>query len=411
MNAKATPTDEDIIRLEREIDSLSRRIENFNQQSTENIKESLLSDMQLYGRFHIEFLTTNNRGNAYLNLGGDNGKDKFDNVRITNSRFGLKRKLSNKNDFVFVVKVVDGSLKIKEMYITYKMLPKLAFNFGHMDTVLTMEAEDFNNYVPFSSVSRYYTTGNLFNYTKGPGIRVSYLDDNYGIYSGVFGNSYNDDLKDINKVTFNFRTFYNPYKRSDNVVHIAASYVGNYMDYNRTTRVPTDDKNLLYDLKKFESVGGEFALNFGWFNFQSEYMRGFATPASTNYKKTSDLSSYYTQLTFMLTGETTKYRNGCFTGINVASPVNEGGLGAFEFALRFAKTDLEDKRSNIVFDYGKYDEYSVAFSWYPTNFFKTTIHYSWIEEEFKDSFALLANGNKKNNKYGVLSFKNKVFFF
>lgn len=186
-------------------------------------------------------------------------------------------------------------------------------------------------------------------------------------------------------------------------------YLNVASSYNKTPSI-VDGNNWNYDLKNLQIIGAEFAINYNWFNFQSEYVLGYAKPADIDYKKTFDLSNYYLQITLFLTGESLKYDGGSFYGLDVKNPLSKGGFGAFELAFKFAGTDLQDSKSDKIFDYGKYDDYSVVFSWYPEDYFKTTIQYSYIKENFKENNLVQTNNGKEKNNYGVIALKNKVFF-
>ena len=154
----------------------------------------------------------------------------------------------------------------------------------------------------------------------------------------------------------------------------------------------------------------EFAANHNWFNFQTEYMKGYITPSSKLYQERFNISNYYARVGFMLTGETIEYRHGSFGNVKVANPINEGGFGAFELSFRFANTDLQDIKSNKMFDYGKYEEYSASLSWIPMDFVKIVLQYSKIEEKFINPFAITVNNKDKNNDYNVVALKGKIFF-
>lgn len=113
-----------------------------------------------------------------------------------------------------------------------------------------------------------------------------------------------------------------------------------------------------------------------------------------------------------MTGESLKYSEGSFERFKVANPLFTGGYGhgAYELSLRFARTDLQDRKSGSVFDYGKYKESSIALNWMPNDFVKTIFQYSRINESYIDKLVILANNNKKNSGYNLFSFKTKIFF-
>ena len=280
-----------------------------------------------------------------------------------------------------------------------------------------MEDENSSTGNPFIDESRYYTTGSLF-FTKGVGIKLKYNDTYGGITAGVYGNSYTDNISENNKFTFNARGYVNPYKNDNNLIHLGASHIHTIVDDSHNPHKTPDrdlasfvtNQNLKYDLKQVESTAFEFATNYNQFNLQSEYMSGKITPASKLVQKDFKISNFYIKTGIVLTGETIEYKNGSFGNIKVSNPISEGGFGAFELAFKFAETDLNNTRSNILFDYGEYKESAVALNWMPMDFVRVSLQYSRVEEEFENPFAIVVNNNNKENKYNVFAIKGKIFF-
>lgn len=413
-NVLANSTDQDIIRLQKEINNLNQKLDDINAKKIDDIKKSILDDIKFNGRLHIEFLDSNNKGNAYGLLNGNIAKTRYNNMQVISLKFGGKKKLSDKSNFVFKVKSTRQYIRFEEVYLDYKILSNLTIDFGQIAIPLSLECENSSNGNSLSRVSRYYTVGNLF-FDNGIGLKLKFINNNFGIYSGVYGNAYTDNITDTNRFTFNFRTYYNPYRYENNVIHLGANYFNNVIEHLYGGKIPdASNKNLTYDLKHIENYNVEFAINYNWFKFQTEYSNGFITPSATKYKKRFNISNYYIQTGFMLTGETVEYNNGSFGTVKVNNSLSDGGFGAFEIALRFAKTNMQDIKSNITFDYGKYTEYSLAFNWIPVDFVKIILEYIRVEENFlpktKNSYVSLFNNNKLNNKYGVIILKGKIFF-
>lgn len=410
VNAK---TNSNIEQLQQEINALKKRIDNINSQDKYNeIKNHILNDIKFYGKLHLELLDSSNNGNTYGLLGGDVAEKRYINSQVTSLEFGGQKKLSEKSSFVFKIKSTQEYIKFTEVFLSYNIMPKLTIDFGQMSINLSLEDENSSNGESLISDTRYYSTGGLF-FTKGVGIKLKYEDTYGGFVSGVYGNSYTDKISETNRTTFNFRGYVNPYKEDNNVIHIGTSYFNSAVDNSKEyNKIPDPSKqNLLYTtLKQTESMAIEFAANYNWFNFQTEYMKGYVTPSSKQYQEKFNISNYYARVGFMLTGETIEYRHGSFGNVKVANPINEGGFGAFELSFRFANTDLQDIKSNKMFDYGKYEEYSASLSWIPMDFVKIVLQYSKIEEKFINPFAITANNNDKNNNYNVVVLKGKIFF-
>ncbi len=405
----AIPTDKDILRLEKDIANLKKELE-FSKNNI--VRESFLNNTEFFGKLHFEFLHSNNKGSNNYLLTGSNGVEDFDNVKVKNLKFGIKQQLSMESVFNFTLKWSNYGMKVDSIYLDYKLSPKITVSIGQIYIPLSMENEDSGNSYQLIDTTKYYNIGN-FLFDNGIGLKIKYINNNFGIFSGVYGNAYNDDIDRINKNIFSFKTYFNPYKEENDVIHVGANYLNGVTNHNKERKVPNksdNNLNLKYDFKQVEHINVDFALNFDWFNLQAEYTKSFLTPAAIDYKEKFGVSNYYIQTSFLLTGETIEYKEGAFGKVRVNNPIDIGGFGAFETAFRFAITDLQDRKSNKIFDYGKYKEFSIAFSWIPTDFLKTTLQYSRIKEHFIDDLTIFANDNKRNNGYDLFYLKCKLFF-
>lgn len=411
-NIYAISKDDDIRELENKIFIINRKLDDMK--AMDNMKILSSDNIKFNGKIYLEANKTNNKSDTYDILNGKRSGEKFDNIQLKSATFGFVKQLNQYSTFNFKLRTSFNSLKLDTAYLNFEWFPKLTVSLGQICIPLTLEGEDNSNGYSLIKPSRYYTTGNLFVY-NGLGAKIKYIGDGFGAFVGIYGNSFNDPIDSISKNIFSFRTYVNPYVYGDDVVHLGINYFNATSTYNKNRRVPGQQGNFLnlqYDLKQRENAGIEFAMNFGSFNFQSEYSRGFITPAAVNFKKKFDVYSYYAQLNFILTGETMEYSEGSFEKIKkVNNPTTEiGGFGAYELTFRFSRTDLQDRKSHIVFDYGKYNEYSVALNWMPVDFVKTILQYSRIEENYKDTYTVMSNKNRKNNDYNVFSLKTKIFF-
>lgn len=409
-NVKANMRNNDIENLQKEINILKQRIDNISSQETNNnFVSSIFSDIEFHGQLQLEVLDSTNDGNTYGLLGGNIAKKRYVNSQITTLRFGAKKKLSEKSNFVFKIKTTRENLQFADVYLDYKILPKLTIDLGQLSIPLSLEDENDSTGNPFIDESRYYTVGSLF-FSKGVGVKLKYNDTYGGITTGVYGNAYTDDISKENKFTFNVRGYVNPYKNDNNVVHLGVSHVHSIVDDTNVPHAIPQGNNLLYSLKEVESTAFEFATNYNQFNLQSEYVSGRITPASKLAQRDFRISNFYVKTGIVLTGETIEYGSGSFGNIKVSNPVSERGLGAVELAFKFAKTDLNNTQSNILFDYGEYKENAVALNWIPIDFVRVSLQYSRVEEEFENPTAIFINNNNKENKYNVFAIKGKIFF-
>jgi len=88
------------------------------------------------------------------------------------------------------------------------------------------------------------------------------------------------------------------------------------------------------------------------------------------------LSGYHITGSWAVTGETRAYRkrSGTFDPLPVARPINQGGWGAVELALRYSNTDLTDG----ILDGGEMDIWSLGVNWWLTRWGQFSMNYRHI---------------------------------
>lgn len=155
------------------------------------------------------------------------------------------------------------------------------------------------------------------------------------------------------------RTTYANIGQESDILHFGlalaqTSYDKNYINFE------TDAGSNLYDgsfiettIKDIENstrIGLELALVSGAFSFQGEYIAFLARKKQNTY----NLNGWYTQISWFATGESRQYRQSTatFTQIQPNNPVNNGGMGALELALRATRIDLSDYGNSNEDEYG-----------------------------------------------------------
>lgn len=90
-----------------------------------------------------------------------------------------------------------------------------------------------------------------------------------------------------------------------------------------------------------------------------------------------NFAGYFISASWVLTGEMRSYRkrSGLFNPFPVARPVNQGGWGAFEAAVRYSSVDLSDE----LVEGGKMDISSVGLNWWLTQIAQFSINYRYIQ--------------------------------
>ena len=147
----------------------------------------------------------------------------------------------------------------------------------------------------------------------------------------------------------------------------------------RARRQPEFNKAPLYvDTGSF-SADGQMTYNLEAYWRSGPYWIGFEyVGADFNSPQSGSpfVSGYHVTGSWALTGETRAYRKrgGTFNPLPVATPVNQGGWGAIELALRYSNTDLADG----ALDGGEMDISSVGVNWWFTRSASLGVNYRYI---------------------------------
>tara|TARA_R110001592_G_scaffold116059_6_gene317028 strand:+ start:2005 stop:3297 length:1293 start_codon:yes stop_codon:yes gene_type:complete len=135
---------------------------------------------------------------------------------------------------------------------------------------------------------------------------------------------------------------------------------------SNVTDVRLIDTGTLTDVKVIQFTGLEAAAVFGPFSLQSEWI---GTQVSRdNGAEDLDFSAWYAYASWFLTGESRPYKNGIFDRIKPKSTVGQGGIGAWEVAVRYSQADLTDgsviggEEENLTFGVNWYAAQNVRFA-------------------------------------------------
>ncbi len=348
--------------------------------------------IQFSGRLHFDLLYNNN-GNKTLNKNNNGIRDLSNTLSsfyISSLMFNTKFKLSPESLVVLKLDSKLNSIAIKELYLIHTFSDKMHLTLGQTVVQSSLESIGYN-YTIFNNYSLFCTCSLFAAYTNG--LILKYIDSRYGIYVGIYGNSIHDKPDEVSKFTFVGRSYFNPIRSGNNLIHIGA----NIYHENRSNKTASNSDS--FPFKQIQRIGAEFAINYSIFNFQSEYRTSQVEPEKYH-KKFSNLYNFYIESSVNLSGESMIYKEGMFNFIKVKNPVSTGGYGAFSLSLKFSETNLNLKDDNDKINCGKYDEYMVAFNWTPKDGVRFTLQYSRVNEDFVDA----------KNSYDLLQLKTRMFF-
>ncbi len=150
-----------------------------------------------------------------------------------------------------------------------------------------------------------------------------------------------------------------------------------------------DSKNIniepLSDIEDINLINFESAYIYGPFSFQGEYLKATINSNTSRF----NFSNYYGEMSYFITGESKNYK-GSYEGFGLIKPKkNFGGrnkgAGAWEIALRYSSTDLNDK--TILG--GKQSDFGLGLNWYLNPVTRLMLNHVWVNTENNGNASIL----------------------
>ena len=256
-----------------------------------------------------------------------------------------------------------GKIAFKDVWMELNKLPiKGNLRVGHFKEPLRLEAITSSKYITFMersfaiAMSAERNSGAMYHTTFGEKISLQ---------TGVFreGDSFGNDKESTNNVNITSRITYLAMNDDSKTLHLGASNSirknsGN--SYGFSSRAENHLGNKLMsvsfeDVDKTNILGGEIAYVNNALSVQAEYLQTTVIGATE-----TELSSYYGQISYFLTGERKTYKNS-LSGFGSVKPNNnygENGWGAIELAVRLSSMDLTTANA------GTLEDITVGINWY-----------------------------------------------
>ena len=323
--------------------------------------------MQIGGRLHATFAD-----HSHGNLGSTS--DPTDGTEIRRARLYAKGKLYKKFGYMAEVDWAGDSVSIKDFFGTYEPNKNWEFTFGNQKHAFSQEVQESSNDIMFAERSLVYALSVPY-FDRAVGINLKAMGETWNIQGGFYGdgvrnttdNTGNSAYSNRNAAGersegkgFAIRGTWNPILEKDRMVMLGANWgyrkqsdVGE-INNGRPARfgIATNNFSGLSivnsgDITGFNDVQMgllEFSAMNGPFSFQSEYAKG--TVNRDDGRPDYDVSAYYAQVGWTLTGESRTYKatDGEFKRLKPKNnfDLDKGHWGAWELALRHDSVDLND---------------------------------------------------------------------
>ena len=288
----------------------------------------------------------------------DNAGTEFRRVRFYNSG-----KLYGNVKYKLQLDFAGGEIAFKDVWMELGVLGGVGkLRVGHFKESLRLEALTSSKYITFMeralpiSLSPERNTGAMYHTTFGEKISLQ---------TGVFrqGDSFGNDKESTNNINITSRITYLAMNNDSKILHLGASNSirkNSSHSYGFSARAENHLGNKLMsvdfeDVDKTNILGGEIAYVNNALSVQAEYLQATVIGSTE-----TELSSYYGQISYFLTGESRPYKSS-LDGFSRVEPNNNyggDGKGAIELVARVSNMDLTASNE------GSLDDITVGINWY-----------------------------------------------
>jgi phosphate-selective porin OprO/OprP len=321
--------------------------------------------MQIGGRLHATFAN-----HDHGSLGSTS--DPVDGTEIRRARLYAKGKFYKNFGYMAEVDFAGDKVAIKDFFAVYKPNKTWDFTVGNQKHAFSMEVQESSNDIMFAERSLVYGLSVPY-FDRAIGVNLKAMGKNWNIQGGFYGDGVakTNDASTRNAAAsasqektegkgFGIRGTWNPILEKDRMIHLGANYGyrkmsdGGEINNGKSPSFSIATNNFS-GLKVVNSgnISGfndvqmgllEFSAMNGPFSFQSEYAKG--TVNRDDGLADYDVSAYYAQVAWTLTGETRTYKatDGEFKRLKPSKNFDpdKGTWGAWEVALRHDSIDLND---------------------------------------------------------------------
>lgn len=267
----------------------------------------------------------------------------------------------------------DGNADFKDVFVSVKDIPAIGyFRIGHFKEPQGLEQLESSNHIPF--IERSFAS--ILNADRNTGLEIrgqnndQSLTWDLGLYHDT--DSFGNATSGTGAYSVAGRITGLPLYRDSgrNLLHLGASYSHRNLagDKLRIRTVPEAEgapKVLdtgLFDADNMGVLGLEFNWTYQAFAIQSEYLTARVNGVDSLGGLDRTFHGYYLQGSYFFTGEHRPY-NKTWANFKYATPnksVWDGGVGAWQLALRYSWLDLDDQDVRG----GNGESFTGALNWY-----------------------------------------------
>ncbi|MGR8980809.1 MAG: OprO/OprP family phosphate-selective porin [Gammaproteobacteria bacterium] len=329
-------------------------------------------------------------------------------------------------EFKSQVDFADNAVSVKDMFFQYTGFEELTNGLG-LNVTFGQQKQAFSRELQESSNDMIWTERSVMNILNAPtvdraiGLNVASLNKDWTGQIGIYGDTVTPnkqrDLADEGWAV-NSRWTLAPLNEKTHLVHLGIA--GNYRVPNANDQVNDRGFEYVYetthmsnldvidasvtDVDSIKMLGLEANYLYGPFTVGGEYTHQWVDRKDG--QENIAANGWYGEASWTLTGESRKYKQGKFYHVDPARPfsLSNGGLGAWELALRYGEADLNDGD----FRGGQISDLTVALNWYINNNIRFMANYDRILD-IDDPAVLQTNGSVPDN-LNTFTLRGQLYF-
>ena len=327
------------------------------------------------------------------------GYDYNDGTAFRRARLGVEGTAFKWFNYRFEVDFAGNAVNITDAYLQYTKIPKTILTIGQHKAPFGLESNNSDNYNIFLERGMFTNAFGNVGAERRIGISAAYAPkENLNFAAGFFGDNESISRSTSTPVTntpdeswgVNARATWEPVFDTGKIIHLGLS--GYYRSSLKSGDVAdavrlSDRPNIRIDNGNIADSGvitNTHSLRYG--GVEAAGVLGPLTVAGEAGRLWLDrtgvpnehFTGYYGYAAYMLTGETRPFKAGNFDRLKPFKNVGDGGLGAFEVALRYDHLDLSD--TPVLARAGnKASSLTLGLNWYFNPYAK--LMFNWVRFE------------------------------
>ena len=320
------------------------------------------------------------RGRVFVDAGFVEDDDDAYDTRATEvraARIGVEGKAWRDFEYILEVDFEDDDVDITDAFVEYggEAIDPFFVRAGQFKTPNSLEEQTSSRFTTFMERAAFT---DAFGLDRRIGLGSGAGGDDWSVAAGLFGQNTGDVAEDEGYAAA-ARGTYAVRLGENRFVHLGGSARYRDLDndadgdavayqqrpfFNVTDNLSADTGDIV-DAEDDTLVGGEAALVLGSFSLQAEAAHTWLSRDGGD--DVDGLWGGYLSASYFLTGETRAYRGeeGRFDRVKVRSPLQDGGVGAWEIAARLDYLDLNG--DDLGVDAGEQLSYIAGLNWYANN--------------------------------------------